>query len=62
MKTLLSILTLGLCLASGIAQECGTPKIDSLDAVKQAYYDNNQYLLDLVDSLENCIIRVTELT
>lgn len=33
-------------------ENCGTPKIDSADAVSQPYYGNNEFLLNLADSIE----------
>ena len=32
---------------------CGTERIDSLAAISQPYYENNQFLINLADSVEN---------
>ncbi len=32
---------------------CGTEPMDSVNVVNQPYFGNNQFLLDLVDSVEN---------
>ena len=39
--------------AQEIMPPCGTEPIDSLAAISQPYYGNNQFLIDLADSVEN---------
>jgi|GEM_PF-6378357 len=36
-----------------VEQACGTERIDSLAAISQPYYSNNQFLINLADSVEN---------
>ncbi|TAE68454.1 MAG: hypothetical protein EAZ85_14135 [Bacteroidetes bacterium] len=42
-----------------VAQSCGTPSIDSLDMVRQPYYNNNQYLLNLIQNVEDSLTNTT---
>ena len=34
-------------------EKCGTENMDSLAAISQPYYGNNQFLINLADSVEN---------
>jgi hypothetical protein len=49
--TILTIFYLNLYVIC-IGQNCGTIKIDSAEAVSQPHYGNNEFLLNLVDSVE----------
>jgi hypothetical protein len=53
MKKLIFLITFFLYCQNTWAQEdgCGMPAVDSLDYINQPHFGNNQYLLDLVDSL-----------